>query len=182
MTSDLHIASTAAPTFLGRAIRWFSRGDVSHSLAIYRSLDQVSNRWNVLQALADGFHEESVDREKALTWVRAWRFVGDDQVGWKVVGELRRLRGVNYDYGSILAWAWAGLKNRCARADRFHPRGKTGRVYCSEAVSIALGNAGVPGFGGQVTPAELDRLLAQSAMFEAVNLEEFRERIDCEES
>ena len=181
---DLYFASTASPKFIGKAIRWFSGGDVSHSLVVYRTSDQVDNPWNVLQAQADGFHEECVDLEQAQTWVRAWRFVGDDAQGWRVLSALKKLRGVNYDFLSILRWGWAGIRNKVTHSNRFRPsRVGEGALYCSEAVAVALHRAGVPGFRSEpVTPAELDRLFDESPLVAAVDLDAMRERISAESS
>lgn len=179
---DLYFASTASPKFIGKAIRWFSGGDVSHSLVVYRTSDQVDNPWNVLQSGGDGFHEECVDSEQAQTWVRAWRFVGDEDQGRRVLSAVKRLRGVNYDYWSILRWGWAGLRNKVTRSQRFRPRNVgEGALYCSEAVAVALHKAGVPGFSPDpVTPAGLDSLFAASPFVVAVDVDALRERIEAE--
>lgn len=179
---DLYFVSTASPKFIGKAIRWFSGGDVSHSLVVYRTSDQVDNPWSVLQAQADGFHEESVDPDQALTWVRSWRFVGDDAQGWRVLSALKRLRGVNYDFLSILRWGWAGIRNKVTHSQRFRPRNVgEGALYCSEAVAVALHKAGVPGFRSEpVTPAGLDQLFAASPFVAPVDIDALRERIELE--
>ncbi len=123
----IKIVFTASRGFVGRAIRWLTRGRVSHVMIEYTS-GAWGGSW-IAEATAVGVRK--VPSYKARHDVVAeFEFDGED--GLKALSEYV---GQNYDYAGIVVFGWALLWWRIFRRRLKKPTKNTKGQFCSELVS-----------------------------------------------
>lgn len=133
------VVFTASTGLVGRAIRWFSSGRVSHSMIQYPS-DLWGGTW-VAEAVASGVR-------KVRSWKSRHHVVSEFECMFDAGMALKKIGnfvGESYDYSGVVIFGWLLLWKRILGRKLNRPFKSTKGMFCSELVARMFMAAGLEG-------------------------------------
>lgn len=154
---DVRIGFNTSDTWIGKLIRWATKGKVSHAYLSYTEV--TTGQRMVIEAAWNGFVCHTHEAATAGTRIVAEVPLKGEYLETKVLYFAMQWLGKKYDYKGLLGSAWVQV-GRWAKKKWSNPLQDSNDLFCSEAIARALRlarymDADKLGDPAQVSPQDL---------------------------
>ena len=132
MNQSINIAFSTTNSLLSRAIRWFTRSEVSHAIITFR--DDTLGKVFVMEANGRGFMLVPWSKWRTHnTMIARYRVGVEPELQLESLRSLAEMLGAEYDYKSLFAFLLRRFSSRMK-----NPLDSSNKLICSEAVAKFL--------------------------------------------